>query len=127
MKVLLVDDEDDLLELMQLSLEQSGIEAVPTNSPLKAIELIKERMFDVVISDYHLMQEMNGRKLFEEVNGGLLKGIPFIIFTGRDIEGLNTEPVNGTEIFYIYKGQKGDPFSEMILLIKKIMGEPVYR
>jgi CheY-like chemotaxis protein len=51
LKVLVVDDEADTLELIRLSLTQCGAEAVTAQSVAGALVLMEEALPDVIISD----------------------------------------------------------------------------
>ena len=66
-KILIVDDEKDMLALLQRIIsEETDHELVTTTNPLKAIELFKNRSFDLVITDLK-MPKMDGIRLLEEV------------------------------------------------------------
>lgn len=58
-KVLLVDDEQDLLDICGDSFEMEGYEVVGVTSGEKALQVLSESDFDVVISDF-MMPEMSG-------------------------------------------------------------------
>lgn len=50
LRILLVDDDDDLLKLMKQALEREGYEVVETQSPLQALELLRAKKFDIMIT-----------------------------------------------------------------------------
>lgn len=54
MNLLLVDDEKDILELLTLELEVAGFEVTVADSGNEAIEILKSKKFDVVISDFKM-------------------------------------------------------------------------
>ena len=56
--ILLVDDEEDNLALLNRTL-RGDYDITKTTSPLEALEILKKRRFDVIISD-HKMPEMDG-------------------------------------------------------------------
>lgn len=58
-KVLIVDDEKDLLEVMAERMQTLGMEVSTTTSPLAAIEIIKNVSFDAIIIDL-MMPGMDG-------------------------------------------------------------------
>lgn len=57
--ILLVDDEPVVLSALKFTLEREGFPVVGCSSPLKALALLEERDFAVIISD-HRMPEMLG-------------------------------------------------------------------
>ena len=58
-KVLVVDDEPDIVELVQYNLVKEGFEVVTANSGLVAIEMAKKEHPDVILLDI-MMPEMDG-------------------------------------------------------------------
>jgi len=58
-EVLIVDDEPVVLEALKETLEREGYHVVACQSPLKALTILAERPFAVIISD-HRMPEMFG-------------------------------------------------------------------
>lgn len=65
-KVLLVDDEIDFLELMSLRISGWGYDALKASSGREAIEAVKNNCPDIVILDY-MMPEMNGAETLREI------------------------------------------------------------
>lgn len=63
--ILLVDDEEDNLALLYRTL-RGTYNLEKTTSPLKALEMIKEKHFELVISD-HKMPEMDGVEFLKNV------------------------------------------------------------
>lgn len=63
--ILLVDDEEDNLALLYRTLRGS-YNLEKTTSPIKALEILKERNFELVISD-HKMPEMDGVEFLKHV------------------------------------------------------------
>jgi PAS domain S-box-containing protein len=115
--VLYVDDEPELLELGKLFLEGTGEFSVETQtSPLKALEELKDRTFDVVVADYQ-MPGLDGIALLKEVRAKFGK-IPFILFTGKGREEVVIEAINNGADFYLQKG--GEPRAQFAELSHKI-------
>ena len=72
-KILHVDDDPDILWMFEMILEDEGFDVVTTESPLNALDLCHETVFDVAILDYS-MDEMTGDVLalrLWELNPGL--------------------------------------------------------
>lgn len=82
-KVLAIDDERDILELLKLHLERSNdnLKVETAQSSEKALELIEENNYDAILADYK-MPKMDGLDLLKEVRK---KGIGtlYYLFTGK--------------------------------------------
>ncbi len=65
-RALVVDDEDIVCEAVKAILETENVEADTTVSSLKAVEIIKENSYDLIISDVK-MPEMDGFELYENI------------------------------------------------------------
>lgn len=105
--VLLVDDDAMVARVVASYLRRGGVEVVEAGSPGKALELLAEREFDLVISDM-IMPGMHGDELGVEIrktHGDL----PIVFMTGNSAEVLDEgsfpqpwslvrKPVRGSEI-----------------------------
>ena len=65
-RVLVVDDEAEIAELMRAMLEGAGFEVAIAESGAVALELLEAARFDAVVSDLR-MPEMDGAALWREV------------------------------------------------------------
>jgi len=65
-EVLLVDDEPNVLMTLQAILEREGYAIATASSGSDALELLRERQFDVVLSDLRL-DEVDGHAILREV------------------------------------------------------------
>jgi len=65
-EILILDDEASIAEMLSEMLEIIGYKATICHSPMRALELLGSRQFDVIISDFR-MPGMNGRQFFEAV------------------------------------------------------------
>ncbi|MCI0438172.1 MAG: response regulator [Chloroflexi bacterium] len=63
--VLVVDDEELMIQLLQQILEDGGYQVVTASNGRQAIELLKSRRFDVVISDI-MMPQVNGVEVLQQ-------------------------------------------------------------
>jgi DNA-binding response OmpR family regulator len=59
-RVLLVDDDDDVRDMMSLTLGAIGFEVVPASSVTAALKLIVTETFDVLITDLHMPNPSDG-------------------------------------------------------------------
>ena len=65
-KILLVDDEPDILEIISYSLESAGHKVYKANNGLEAIKIAKKIIPDLIIMDL-MMPHMNGIDACEEI------------------------------------------------------------
>lgn len=103
-KILLVDDDPDLLELLSIRLTAAGYETVPADSAEAAINYLDISRPHLVISDIQ-MSGMDGMALFEHIHRHI-PTLPVIILTAfgtipdavaatqRGIFGYLTKPYN---------------------------------
>ena len=113
LKILLIDDEIQLIEMVQMRLEACGYDVITANDGQEGLQKAKSESPDLIMCDV-MMPKMDGYKVC-----GLLKNdsryskIPFILFTARAQD--NDQQV-GQEVgadAYIMK-----PFEPQILLAK---------
>jgi len=62
MKVLIVDDNEDITDLLSKFLETKGFETVVTNDPMEGLRHIQEELFDVILLDIK-MPGFNGLQI----------------------------------------------------------------
>lgn len=65
-KVLIVDDEEDILTSMKMLVESVGYETRTVNNGKKALQALKQECFDLVLLDI-LMPKMTGKKVLEKI------------------------------------------------------------
>ena len=66
MKILLVDDEPDVLTSLKLGLEKRGFQVDAYDDPLKALREFKPGVYEIVLLDVR-MPSMNGFELYKEI------------------------------------------------------------
>lgn len=66
--ILLIEDDEDISYLALIFFKEDGIDVETVKTSSGAIEILKVKMFDVVISD-HNMEGMNGVEIFNHVTG----------------------------------------------------------
>ncbi len=82
-KILIVDDEQDITELLDYKFRQSGYAVRVANDPLRVPGLARDFRPDVVILDV-MMPELNGLQLLRMFRAdSLLRDIPVILLTAR--------------------------------------------
>ncbi|MFB5647424.1 MAG: response regulator [Candidatus Nitrosomaritimum yanchengensis] len=81
MKVLIVDDNQDITGLLSKFLKAKGFENVVTNDPRDGLERIKEEKYDVVLLDIS-MPEMSGIDIIQTLEREkILKDQKIVIFS----------------------------------------------
>lgn len=91
-KVLIVDDDENIVELIRLYLEKEGFETVTANNSVKAVELFKSEAPSIVILDV-MMPEMDGWQVCREIRR--VSNIPIIMLTAK---GETFDKVLGLEL-----------------------------
>ncbi|MDA0999902.1 MAG: response regulator [bacterium] len=79
-RILLVDDEEEILSSLATYLELRGYETVATSDPLQAIDLVALKKFHVAICDIN-MPEMNGIDLLRNLKKNW-PSLQILIMTG---------------------------------------------
>ena len=64
MKVLLVDDNQDITYLLSKFLKAKGYENVTTDDPREVMGKIKTEMYDIIFLDWH-MPELSGLEIIQ--------------------------------------------------------------
>lgn len=82
-KILVVDDDHNLLELLDDTLTTIGYGAVGAVDAFEALEKLKEQRFDLVISDIR-MPGMDGFELLREIRESY-PGLPVLFITGVEL------------------------------------------
>ena len=106
-KVLIVDDDEHIVELIKLYMDKEGFDTVTANNGKKAVELFKSEAPAIVILDV-MMPEMDGWQVCREIRR--VSNIPIIMLTakGEEMDELQGFECGADE--YIAK-----PFSPKIL------------
>ena len=84
-KVILVDDEEDILLYFQTALEDAGHEALTAGNASQGLELIRSEKPDLVCLDV-LMPEESGMSLYQKLKSDPeLEKIPILITSGLNL------------------------------------------
>lgn len=83
-KILVVDDEEDLCEILQFNLESEGFAVDIANSAEEALKIISAD-YQLVLLDV-MMEGMSGFKMAEKVRKELHLNVPIIFLTAKDTE-----------------------------------------
>lgn len=83
MRILLVEDEDNIREGIRINLELEGYEVVATGNGKKALEFIHGQHFDLLLLDV-MLPDVDGFTITEQVRLSNTE-VPIIILTAKDI------------------------------------------
>lgn len=81
-RVLVVDDDDDLRELLKLVVEREGFVAEAAWDGRQAVEQIEARPPDLVILDL-MLPRYGGFEILRRLQQGPLSTLPIVVVTGR--------------------------------------------
>lgn len=83
-KVLIVDDSKMSRDMLQMALEEQGINAISVADGKAAMELFESEEFDLVVLDI-IMPGLDGFALLNIIKSDpRLKHIPVVVLSGRD-------------------------------------------
>ena len=88
-RVLVVDDEQVIRYLVTSALSQAGCEVRAAESGKKALELLEQVLFDLLIVDLK-MPEMSGERLFQELRRTQPKMVARVLFMTGDMVSPDT-------------------------------------
>ena len=112
-KILIAEDESDILELINFTLQFGGYEVIPTSNGTDALEMTRKEQPDLVLLDVR-MPRMSGYQVCTEIKAD--PGIDHIPVVFLSAKGQEAEIKTGYEtgaIDYILK-----PFAPDQLLIR---------
>ena len=85
-KILIVDDEADIIEILQFVLEAQGYECITAMDGEEGLRLAKELLPDLIILDV-MMPKINGYKISRLLKyDAKYKNIPILMITARSQE-----------------------------------------
>jgi DNA-binding NtrC family response regulator len=110
-RILVVDDELDMLALLAMIIsEKTEHKVTTTNNPLEVVQFVKEKEYDLIISDLK-MPVMDGIELIAEIRK-IDQYIPILVITAYGSIESAEEAINKGAYDYITK-----PFRKEQILI----------
>jgi DNA-binding response OmpR family regulator len=82
-KLLYVEDDDDLRDMVAGAFVDAGFDVTPASSAERALELLENAHFDIVVTDYNLIGETGGWLLAKASASGYLKGTAAFVLTSE--------------------------------------------
>ncbi|MEK6566593.1 MAG: response regulator, partial [Bacteroidota bacterium] len=127
-KILWVDDEIDLLKAHLKLLQQKGYSVETATNGQDAIELVKEKGYDLVFLD-EMMPGKGGLETLSEIKD-IMPGLPVVMVTKSEAESLMEDAIGVKITDYLVKPVNPSQIlmaCKKILDAKKITGEHVSR
>lgn len=82
-KVMVVDDEQEVIDFIKTGLEAYGYEVISTNDALEAIQLAHDIIPDIILLDF-VMPGIDGYSIYKGLNvSKITRDIPVIFITGH--------------------------------------------
>lgn len=117
-RVLLADDDRDLIELLTLRCWKLNLDVVAADNSLEALNLIQMALPDLICLDVH-MPAGNGLSVAEMIQSEpTWSHVPIIILTGRD-DPLTIRRCHDLCVYYVIKG--GDVWPRVGPLICELL------
>ncbi len=112
-KILIVDDEPDIVKLVSLRLKLQGYEVATASGGVEGLQKAKDEPPDLILLDVK-MPDMDGYQIMQKLKeDGRTRSIPIIMLTGQsNIEDV-AKAVQSGAVDYIVK-----PFESIVLLEK---------
>lgn len=85
MDVLVCEDDEIVLKVIQVALEDNGVQPVYAKDGRQALQYLKENNFDLVITDIH-MPYHNGDEVLKLIREDQKKNTPIIMISSDDEE-----------------------------------------
>ncbi len=85
-KILIAEDDMDIVELLKLYLESNGFDVTSTYDGLGALDAFKKGNYDIIIADL-MMPGLNGYELIKIVRE--TSNIPIVIVSAKNMDSDN--------------------------------------
>lgn len=113
-KIIAVDDEQGIIDSLSVFLKRAGYDLVGVNDPVKAIEMVKNEHFDMMLLDF-IMTPYHGDQVVEEIRK-FDKELYILLLTGHKDLAPPLETIKRLDI----QGycEKSDKFDQLLLLVE---------
>ena len=113
-KIIAVDDEEGIVESLSVFLRKSGYTLTGVTDPLKAIEMVKNEHYDLMLLDF-LMSPIHGDQVVEEIRK-FNSDLYILLLTGQKDLAPPLDTIRRLSI----QGycEKSDKFDQLLLLIE---------
>lgn len=116
--ILIVDDEYLIADILGFALEDEGYLVEKANNGLKALEALKEKRVELVITDY-MMPLLNGEELVRSMRDELhLSDLPVILMSGGQVSHAS----HGCSELFAAVFDKPFDMDRMIAKVRELLG-----
>lgn len=110
LSLLFIEDDEQIRDLTTMILQRDGHAVTATEQAQKAIDLLKENHYDLVLSDFYL-EDTTGHELIKSIRA-FNSSIPIIIATGN--RELVADALEGGHTYIIHKPFKARELTALI-------------
>ncbi len=116
--IVVVDDEQALLDILDLSLSSQGYNVITVSDGLKAIEIIRQEQPDLVILDI-VMPDINGWEILKGLEGSQeTAGLPIILMSAIPLYADMKQIINDNVLYYQSKPFNFDQLLQKLNTVK---------
>jgi len=122
-RVLIIDDDAAIREVLQVVLEEESYEVIPAENGTAALERLERVIPDLIVVDL-VMPSMNGYTFLNllQQRGDHLSTLPTIVFTASTTAPQEVEQIEAAGYIYLAKPFEID---ELLAKIKELLNLPV--
>ncbi len=117
-KILIVDDDENILEVIRARLEASGYRVETFPDPLEALDLLREEACDLIVSDVR-MPQIDGIEFLRRVRQ-LRHGVPVILLTAYGTIPSAVEAIKEGAFDYLTKPFQG---KDLVKTVERALAE----
>jgi DNA-binding response OmpR family regulator len=122
-RILVIDDEPEITEVVEAFLKHSGYEVLTENSPVMAVERVQAFKPDLILLDI-MMTGMDGYQVCEELKRRAdTRNIPVLFLTGKDSRDDSGKSFQVGGDMFIKKPFSGDRLLEIINIVLVSIGK----
>jgi two-component system alkaline phosphatase synthesis response regulator PhoP len=121
MKVLVVEDDQSISDLIRMNLEIAGYEALQAYDGRAALDLLNREVFHMVILDV-MLPEMSGFDILQEMKR---RGLPVIFLTARDQISDKVRALNlGADDYMVKPFEAVELIARMAAVLRRYRSRP---
>ena len=115
-KVLIVDDETEILELMTLTLEEAGFKVIAAKDGVDATFKLRNETFDILITDLHMPKKSGSQLVSDVLEDSDLQDLPILVISG-DLSAFKTKFSMNKQVNLLEKPFDLDVFLDKVKVI----------